>query len=112
MKLAVVGSRTWKDWISVLALINNLKPELVITGGAAGADHMGMDAATRLKIPIETYYPNWEMFGRSAGAVRNEKIVERCDYLIAFWDGESKGTKISIDMANRAGKLLAIVRAR
>lgn len=109
MKLAVVGSRTWKDWIAVLKTIHELKPTLVISGGAAGADNMGRDAARRLNIPVEIHYPQWAVYGKRAGAIRNAKIVERCDKLVAFWDGESKGTKISIDMAEKAGKLLKVI---
>lgn len=109
MKLAVVGSRSWKDWIAVLSRISKIKPELVITGGAAGADRMAMDAAERCNIYSEVYYPKWKEDGRKAGAIRNKQIVDACDKLIAFWDGKSKGTKISIDMAKAQGKLLEIV---
>ena len=109
MKLAIVGSRTWKDWLAIHSRISKLKPSMVITGGAAGADRMAMDSAERNNIWLEVYYPEWDKFGRKAGAVRNKQIVDACDKLIAFWDGKSKGTKISIDMAESKGKLMEVV---
>ena len=112
MKLAIVGSRGWKDWIAVLSRVHKLKPDVVITGGAAGADRMGMDAAERCNVFVEVYYPDWKKYGRRAGAVRNKQIVDACDKLIAFWDGASPGTKISIDMAKAQNKLLEVVTAQ
>ena len=111
MKLAVVGSRQWKDWLMVRKVINEIKPKMIITGGAAGVDRMAMDVADRDNFYLEVYYPDWKQYGRKAGAVRNKQIVDACDKLIAFWDGKSKGTLISIEMAKQAGKLLEVFTA-
>jgi hypothetical protein len=35
--------------------------------------------------------------------MRNHEMVEFCDYLIAFWDGKSKGTLDSISYAKEIG---------
>ena len=82
MRLAVVGSRSWKDWIAVRKAINEIHPDAIVTGGAAGVDRMAMDVAGRDNFSLEVYYPDWKTYGRSAGAVRNRAIVNCCDKLI------------------------------
>lgn len=114
MKLAVVGSRTWKDWLMVRQEINKfpcLETEIV-SGGAAGVDRMAKDVAERDNFSYTEFRPDWNKYGKRAGAVRNKQIVDYCDKLIAFWDGQSKGTKISIDLAEKAGKLLKVYNPR
>ena len=37
-------------------------------------------------------------------------MAEVADALIAFWDGQSRGTKSMIDLAKRKGLQLAVVR--
>jgi hypothetical protein len=35
----------------------------------------------------------------SKSAERNQKLVDSCDVLVAFWDGASKGTRATIERA-------------
>ena len=37
------------------------------------------------------------------------EIVCNCDFLLAFWNGESKGTKFTIEYANKIGKPFKII---
>ena len=48
--------------------------------------------------------PDWKQYNRGAGAVRNREIVDSADFVVAIWDGKSKGTKISIDHAKKINK--------
>lgn len=109
MILAVVGSRTWKDWLTIRRTIHEIKPDEIVSGGASGADHMARDVAYRDSYLYTEFKPEWKKYGRKAGAIRNKKIVDYCDKLVAFWDGKSKGTKISIEMAKAEYKLLKVV---
>lgn len=109
MKLAIVGSRTWKDRDLIRRALLEIQPTIVISGGASGADYIAHLEADRLHIPVVVYKAEWARFGKSAGAKRNQTIVNECDKLIAFWDGVSKGTAISIQMAKCAGKLLRVI---
>ena len=45
-----------------------------------------------------------------AGLRRNELIAQRADLVIAFWDGQSKGTKQIISYARQIGKEVQIVK--
>jgi hypothetical protein len=52
---------------------------------------------------LEVYPAQWKKLGKQAGYRRNEQMAEVADALIAFWDGESKGTKHMIDIMNNKG---------
>ena len=45
-----------------------------------------------------------EKYGRAAGPLRNEKMVECADLVVAFWDGRSRGTKSLIKYAQSRNK--------
>lgn len=104
MRVAVIGSRTCtngKYIFTVLDEISNNETKItqIISGGARGADSFGKAWADARGVPTKIFYPNWELHGKKAGFVRNEYIIENSDLVIAFWDGKSKGTKHSIDIA-------------
>lgn len=109
MKLAVVGSRNFDNYPLLQYELDKIKPSLIISGGAKGADELAEVYAFDRKIPTKIFYADWETLGKTAGFLRNIKIVNECDFLIAFWDKESKGTKSSIDLAMKRNKLLRIV---
>jgi hypothetical protein len=108
MKLAVIGSRSFKDYDLLKACLKGLAISEIVSGGAAGADRLAERYAAEHKIPIRVFTANWEKFGRAAGPIRNKEIVDYADKVIAFWDGRSPGTRRSIRLAERAGKLLAV----
>ncbi len=109
MKLAVVGSRTWTDMHKICEHLYRINPDEIVSGGAVGADRLAEEWAIVEFVPAKVFKPDWAKFGKRAGAIRNQQIVDYCDKLIAFWDGTSKGAKISIEMARKADKLLGIV---
>ena len=52
-------------------------------------------------------YPK-NKFGFRAFYIRNKQIAYVCDTLIALWDGKSRGTKMTIDLARKFGKQVDI----
>jgi len=111
MKLAIIGSRKFsnKERFDYKLEPYKDKVTLVISGGAEGADTFASNWAKENNIPIIVHLPDWNKYGKAAGAIRNRLIVNECDELIAFWDGKSKGTKISIDMAKDQRKRYDII---
>lgn len=105
MILAVVGSRGFNDSGLVNRVLLDHWPDEIVTGGAGGPDSWAEAFARIHRLPCRVFYPDWNKFGKKAGALRNKQIVDYCDQLIAFWDGTSKGTLISIELAKKAGKL-------
>ena len=114
MKLAIVGSRTFTDYKRLITSIDSLYPHIniteIVSGGAKGADWLAEQFADDYGIPKKIFKADWDKYGKSAGYRRNVDIVNYCDWLVAFWDGESKGTQHSIDLANKQNKLLKIIR--
>ena len=108
IRLAVVGSRTFTDYELLKNTLDDFVESHIITeiisGGAKGADTLAKKYAKENGFPTNIILPNWEKFGKSAGFIRNEQIVQECTYLMAFWDGKSKGTKHSIDLAKKHKK--------
>jgi hypothetical protein len=114
MKLAVVGSRTL-DRYSIVdeAIKKHFKIEeidLIVSGGADGADRFGEVFAKKNELSLLIHYPKWKKLGRKAGFARNEQIVRDADAVICFWDGVSKGSQNSMDWAQRLGKTLVTIR--
>ncbi len=108
MKLGVVGSRKKVSLEHVFLILDDFKRkrdiDLIISGGATGVDCFAAEWARRNNIKLFVYFPDWETHGNSAGAMRNQKIVDASDELLIFWNGESKGTKITMQMAQKANK--------
>lgn len=90
--------------ITISKVLNDIYPSEIVSGGAKGVDSFAEAWAKLHLIPVKIFKPDWSA-GKKAGALRNRQIVDYCDELIAFWDGQSKGTKISIEMAKTANKL-------
>lgn len=106
MKVAIVGSRDYDDLAEVEDFVKSLpKDTVVISGGARGVDSAAEGHARDCGYTVEVFPADWSKHGNSAGAIRNQEIVNACDLLVAFWDGDSAGTRISMDMARRVGKL-------
>lgn len=114
MKLAVVGSRDFNDYNllkSKLDLIHKRKPiTLIVSGGAKGADKLSEKWADENNIEKLIFIPDWKKFGKRAGFLRNDDIIQNSDAVVAFWDEVSKGTESSINLAKKYGKSCLIVK--
>lgn len=116
MKVAIVGSREYRNHAAVFASVEGLAPgDVVISGGAKGPDTWAAESVRSINkalggnhLGLIVLAPDWSL-GKSAGLKRNSEIVTMCDRVIAHWDGRSRGTLDTITKAVRAGKPVAIV---
>lgn len=110
VRVAIVGSRNYPRSSEICACIDSYRKDelVIISGGARGVDEMAATYARFVGIPLVEHLPDWDTFGKSAGFRRNKLIIDDADEVHAFWDGSSRGTKSSIDLATRAGKPLTI----
>jgi hypothetical protein len=111
MKVAIVGSRSFTNIDVLLYHMQIFHPkcfEEIISGGARGADGLARDYARLHNIPYTEYKPDWKQNGRAAGFRRNGKIVANSDIVIAFWDGRSKGTEYTIQLAKQFRKPVVV----
>ena len=111
MKTAIIGTRTFENYDQLCQIIGNLenKPTEIISGGATGADALAERYATDNNLPLTIHLANWKEYGKAAGPIRNKSIIEECEQLIAFWDGQSKGTNNTIKTAQAKGKTMKVV---
>ena len=106
MKIAVVGSRN----ISVADIGTYISGgEEIVSGGAVGVDSFAAEYAKKNGLKLTVFLPEYERYGRAAPIVRNKKIVDYADKIIAFWNGSSKGTLSVIKYAEKTGKPCEIV---
>lgn len=108
-RVMVTGSRGWTDKDAICTALDNLLRRLgpfeLMHGGAEGADitayWWALDHAG--EIVGRSYLPDYRLHGASAPHVRNDHMLKQADYVIAFWDGKSRGTKSVIAKAIKRG---------
>ena len=116
-RVIIAGGREFQDYALVKQkcdyyLQNKLQTDtvIIVSGHATGADSLGERYASEKGLSVELHPADWAKHGRAAGPIRNEEMASVADALIAFWDGQSRGTKNMIDTANAKGLKVAIVR--
>lgn len=112
LKLAVVGTRTFdgRDFMDfILNRIHANHPLLTIISGDGGkADKAAAAYAKTHGIPLVEFPADWSQYGLSAGPRRNQQIVDEADAVLAFWDGVSRGTRITMDMGVKKGIVVRV----
>lgn len=105
--IAVVGSRDFTDYDKLSNVLDaHIDPihDSLISGGARGADSLAQKYAYDNNISIMIIPADWDKYGKAAGPIRNAEIVEKATFVIAFWDGWSRGTNSTINLAKEAKK--------
>ena len=114
MKVIIAGGRNFRDYNKLRESCDNIlvnQKELeIVSGTAAGADTLGERYAQEKGYEVKKFPAQWDLYGKSAGYKRNQQMAEYADGLIAFWDGKSKGTKHMIDIANKMGLKVRVIR--
>lgn len=101
MKTIIAGSRTFDNYELLCKVCDEHEITTVISGCAKGADTLAIRYADEKGIKVLQFPALWDIYGRSAGYVRNTVMAENAEALIAFWDVQSKGTKHMIDLAKK-----------
>ena len=105
MNVGIIGSRSFSDYQlchdSILDVISPRDIEAIVSGGAQGADSIGVDFAKEYNIPTQIFYPDWQKHGKGAGFIRNTRIVNHSNFIVAFWDGQSRGTQDTMQKARK-----------
>ena len=111
MRVLVCGSRNWNDYVPIFDRVAKLpKDATIIEGGASGADEWASVAARKYKLKHERFPANWKEYGRSAGPIRNQQMLESgIDLVLAFRKNNSRGTTDMIDRAAKASVPIEIV---
>ncbi|MGL5711555.1 MAG: DUF2493 domain-containing protein [Paraclostridium sp.] len=111
MKILVSGGRDFKDKLllekTLSAAFN--PSDILITGGATGADKLAENFANKNNIEAKIFYPQYKIWGKIAPLMRNSEMIKECDEVIAFWDRKSRGTKYTIENSIKNNKKVNII---
>lgn len=115
-RVAVIGSRSFtdKDKLNEVLNKNKDKIKMIVSGGAKGADSLAAEWAHENGYPYLVFPARWRdpvtgLHDKGAGFRRNINIVKTADVIICFWDGKSRGTAHSIEIAKQLGKPVKII---
>jgi len=107
MKILVCGGRNYRDFATIMAILYGYNrsegsPHDLIHGDADGADRLAAIAADTLGWRVHAFPADWNRHGRSAGPLRNLRMLaEKPDLVIAFPGG--RGTADMVEKARAAG---------
>ncbi len=106
MRVAIVGSRHFPDLARVERYVETLpQGTRLVTGSASGVDAAATRAARRRNLAVQVVGASFEeVRDLQAAAARNQRLVEQCDVLVAFWDGVSTGTRATVERALDNGR--------
>ena len=115
-KVIIAGSRTFHNYNKLEEECNRILKDKddveVVSGRAIGADMLGEIYADENKHSVKHFPADWNTHGKGAGFIRNGEMAKYANMLIAFWDGESKGTKHMIETAQKKGIKTYIIRIK
>ena len=113
MRVIIAGGRDFTNVNVMAETLNNLQDVdhvieieklTLICGMARGADLTAYKLFSEVGLPVKMYPADWDQYGKSAGYIRNNKMADVADMLIAFWDGESRGTAHMINTMKQQHK--------
>lgn len=107
MKLLIAGSRSIKEYDLEKHIPKGTT--MIITGGADGIDTVAEKYADQKHLSKVILRPQYDLYGRYAPLKRNEKMVELCDMALIVWDGCSRGTRYTINYAEKMGKKVILI---
>jgi hypothetical protein len=82
----------------------------LVHGAAKGADTIAASLADHMGWDVEAFPAEWDRFGRRAGPVRNQLMVDHgADICLVFPLPDSRGTWDCVRRAKAAGIPLVIV---
>lgn len=104
MKVLVCGGRHYCDMkflYHVLDIFAN-SIDVIISGCAPGADSLALGWANKNNKSKKLFHPDWKQYGKKAGPIRNQKMLDEGnpDVVIAFPGGN--GTKHMIKISKNA----------
>lgn len=128
-RILVTGSRNWEDRQTLIGALmdaigdRHAHQVVVVHGGAAGADMIADEFATKLGCQVRVYRPDWEHcdtgcpprrhrkahsngveYCPAAGHRRNQRMVDAgADVALAFIRAGSKGASDCAGRAETAG---------
>lgn len=105
-RVIIAGGRDFNNYHGLSTtmdkLLKNINDDIeVVCGMAKGADRLGEQYAKDNGYHVIYMPADWDTDGKAAGYKRNIRMAEYANALVAFWDGQSSGTKHMIETAQK-----------
>jgi predicted Rossmann-fold nucleotide-binding protein len=113
-RIVVTGGRDYADRHAVARALDAVQRKhgiaLLIEGGAKGADRLCAEWARDNSVPAQRFAANWSAYGKGAGHIRNQQMIDegRPDAAIAFPGG--RGTADMTRRLQTAGIPVWVIR--
>lgn len=113
MRILVCGGRNYCDQDTIkkklAELCERYPNSTLVHGGAPGADSWSGYIGGILGFAVECHTAQWAKFGKAAGPMRNQEMLDSgVDLVVAFPGG--RGTADMLDRARLAGVAIEEVR--
>lgn len=111
MKVICTGSRNHNNKELIYHSLNIVAPTIVIVGDANGADRIVRIWCRENDVEWSVYYANWDDYGRAAGPIRNQRMLDEhpdADLVLAFPLEGSRGTWHMVDIAKGKVKIKVV----
>lgn len=116
-KIIIAGSRNFNNkellYKKVDEILSTIDDEFeIVSGHCRGTDILGELYALDHHINFITFPAFWNIYGKSAGYIRNYKMAKyagKNGILIAFPIGESRGTRMMIRIAKQIGMKVFVI---
>ena len=122
LRVLVCGGRDYEDIKTLRQVLNSIDISYesadcygpiscIISGGARGADRLAEVYAREKDIPLEIYPAQWNTYGKAAGIIRNQEMLDdgQPDLVVAFPGG--KGTAHMTNISKKANLKVINVEA-
>lgn len=113
LKVIVCESRTFNNYKFLKKKMDKILPRFdnveIVSGGCKGPDKLCEKYAEQNDLDKTVFKPNWEEYGKSAGPIRNSEMADYADATVAFWNGQSSGTKDMIKKSKNKDLQLRII---
>lgn len=85
-KIAVIGSRTFTDYVLLKKVLDEYPEFIVVSGGAKGVETLAEKYADEKGYNKIILKPDREKYGRAAGIKQDEEIINLADEVVSFWN--------------------------
>lgn len=110
-RILITGSRYYTNEAEMRRWISSLNhDDIVVHGAERGADHLADRLAKERGLKTEPWPAGWVEYGRGAGPIRNQEMVNAgADLCLAFPLELSRGTWDCVGRARKAGIPVVVI---
>lgn len=109
-KILICGAREWINFDKIKKVLLEYpqsRETIIIHGDWKGADKIAGYLAKQLNMTVEAYPANWDKYGKAAGPIRNQQMLDegKPEMCYAFHEciEKSRGTKDMVSRCEKAG---------